>query len=214
MIELNDIASHFVILDHHETSREALINLDFATFDMNKSGCVMVWDFFFPNDNIPDFLRYIGLRDIWKHKDVPDALYFTTAFPGIQTFEEYNKYYIDSNLVSETVKNGSIQHDYMMGIVKQVSSRPYSCVWHNHPTKVVNIGYPLSSNVGDWLSTIDPDCVVLLWTKQIGEPYIYSLRSNSENGPNVSTIAKIYGGGGHIHASGFKSDLSPDELVK
>ena len=158
-------------------------------------------------------MKFIALRDLWQHKGNPDALYFTTAFSGTQTFESYNNYYTDRFLVAETIKKGQAQYEYMMQIVGQISSKAYDCTWNGYPTKVVNIGYPLSSDCGDWLSERSPDCVVLLWTKQIGAEYIYSLRSNNPKGPNVATIAKLYGGGGHAHASGFKSELTPDELI-
>jgi nanoRNase/pAp phosphatase (c-di-AMP/oligoRNAs hydrolase) len=43
-----------------------------------------------------------------------------------------------------------------------------------------------------------------------GTSAIFSLRS-TEEGLDVSEIAKLYGGGGHKHAAGFKV---PHELVK
>lgn len=214
MIEIHRISSYFIVLDHHETNRENLKGLNFANFDMNKSGCMLAWQFFYPDTVMPDFIRYIGLRDLWKHKDIPDALYFTSGMPYTESFEEIYKYYIDSSLVTQTIKNGELLHNHMMNIVEQITSKAISCTWHGYDTKVVNCGCPFVSDVGDWILQRNPNSVVLLWTKQLGQPYTYSLRSN-KTGPNVAELAKLYlNGGGHKSASGGKSNLGPDDILK
>jgi len=215
MLEIHKTASEFVVLDHHETNRDNLIGLDFAKFDMNKSGCMLAWEYFFHDKSMPDFITYIGLRDLWKHKDVPNALYFTTGMPYTESFDEMHRYMMDPKLVNDTIAKGKTQHEYTMHIVEQIASKAVDCVWAGHPTKVINCGWPFISDVGDWISQRNPECVVLLWSKQLGQPYSYSLRSNNTGGPNVAELAKLYlGGGGHRSASGGKSDLSPDELIK
>lgn len=214
ILNIYNVASKLVVLDHHETNRDNLANLDFAHFDMNKSGCMLAWEYFFPNEQMPDFIRYIGLRDIWKHKNVENALYFTCGMEYTESFDELYKYYTTPSLVSKTIKKGSIQYKYMQQVAQDIASKAVDIIWLGYPTKVVNCGWPFTSDVGDLLSQKNPDNVILLWSKQYGKPYSYSLRSNKELGPNVAEIAKLYGGGGHKAASGFSSDLDPDSLIK
>jgi uncharacterized protein len=53
------------VIDHHKTAFEALTGLDFAEFDMNRSGAVMTWSHFFPELGVPMLLQYIQDRDLW-----------------------------------------------------------------------------------------------------------------------------------------------------
>lgn len=220
MVKLYRICRKFVVLDHHKTSRDNLKGLDFAIFDMNKSGCMLAWEYFFPNKTIPRFLEYIGLRDIWKHKNNLEALYFTTEFPGTQTFEAYNAYYISDDLINQTIKKGQFQHEYMMNIVEKISETAIDCIWEGYPTKVVSQGWFMRSEVGDFLAKKFSECVVLFFNRELGQQYNYSLRSYNPGehdsipeGPIVSEIAKKYGGGGHPHACGFKSQKSPEDIL-
>ena len=74
------------IYDHHKTSKEACEGLDFCTFDMNRSGAGLAWDYLFGKDapkehpdglgNIfiyesvsrPWYVNYIEDYDLWNHK--------------------------------------------------------------------------------------------------------------------------------------------------
>jgi len=51
--------------------------------------------------------------------------------------------------------------------------------------------------------------IAVMWNKKYGEPFRYSMRSHSEHGPDVSAIAKSFGGGGHPHAAAFSSEGCP-----
>lgn len=54
--------------------------------------------------------------------------------------------------------------------------------------------------------------VAVLWWQKPAGGFVYSLRS-AEDGPDVSRIARVRGGGGHTHAAGFTSDRPPWDLV-
>src|SRR4051812_24188799 len=44
------------VIDHHRTAQEALAGLDYAIFDMDKSGAVLAWEFFHPAEAVPQLL--------------------------------------------------------------------------------------------------------------------------------------------------------------
>ena len=213
MIEIHKVATQFVILDHHETNQQRLKDLEFAHFDMTKSGCMLAWEFMFPNEPMPDFIRYIGLRDLWKHQDDSKALYFTSGMPYTDSFEELERY-LNPFVVEETIDKGEIRHEYKMEIAKEIARWAVSCRWQNHSVLIVNCPWLLVSDVGHYLYTLNPECVIILWSKQLDKLYNYSFRSNTEKGPNVAELAKTLGGGGHRNAAGAKSQLSPEELIK
>ena len=46
LLEINEVAASMIVLDHHKTARANCEDLDFARFDMNKSGAIMAWEWF------------------------------------------------------------------------------------------------------------------------------------------------------------------------
>ena len=86
-------ANSLHIYDHHKTSKEACEGLDFCTFDMNRSGAGLAWDYLFGKDSPrvqdaanqsivdmykyneilrraarPWYVNYIEDYDLWNHK--------------------------------------------------------------------------------------------------------------------------------------------------
>lgn len=66
-----EAASSLTVLDHHKTAQADLEGLPGVYFDMTKSGAVMAWEFFHPDKQVPEFLRYIQDRDLWNWKLPP-----------------------------------------------------------------------------------------------------------------------------------------------
>ena len=61
-------AKSVLVLDHHKTAEEDLRGLAGAhvTFDMNRSGVILAWDHYFPNEPPPPLLNHIQDRDLWR----------------------------------------------------------------------------------------------------------------------------------------------------
>ena len=62
-------AENIVVLDHHKTAAEQLVDLPAnvsAGFDMNRSGCMLAWDHFFPGEKPPTLLLHVEDRDLWR----------------------------------------------------------------------------------------------------------------------------------------------------
>ena len=73
---------------------------------------------------------------------------------------------------------------------------------------VANLPYTLTSDAGHLMATQHPSkMAACYWDTPNGR--VFSLRS-TDDGPDVSEIAKQYGGGGHSHASGFRVDYGHD----
>lgn len=70
---------------------------------------------------------------------------------------------------------------------------------------VANLPYTLTSDAGHKMATEHQSRIgVCYWDTPDGR--VFSLRS-TDDGPDVSAIAKLYGGGGHAHAAGFRTTL-------
>ena len=85
LIEMHSKAMSLVVLDHHESAMQALEGLEFAHFDMTKSGAVLAWEYFAErigcttgsftctdSKDVPPLLQYIQDRDLW-HFALPDS---------------------------------------------------------------------------------------------------------------------------------------------
>ena len=79
---------------------------------------------------------------------------------------------------------------------------------------VVNCPADMASLVGEVVYTAHPDLPVVLYTLGVDKAGVFtafvSFRSHKD-GPDVSKLAKRYGGGGHVHAAGCS--MSPHVLV-
>jgi oligoribonuclease NrnB/cAMP/cGMP phosphodiesterase (DHH superfamily) len=70
------------------------------------------------------------------------------------------------------------------------------------PVPTVNAPWVFSSDVGNILASGSKSKVGATYYDREDGRRVFSLRSVSD-GPDVSEIAKIYGGGGHRNAAGF-----------
>ena len=76
MEEIAGVAEIVTVLDHHKSAEAELqplldSRLIEGEFDMNRSGAMMTWDFFYPATDPPWLLEYIQDRDLWR-KELPD----------------------------------------------------------------------------------------------------------------------------------------------
>ena len=71
-----------------------------------------------------------------------------------------------------------------------------------HDVPVASLPYTLTSDAGHLMAHGEP-FAACYWDTPEGR--VFSLRS-TDDGMDVSVIAKQYGGGGHAHASGFRVD--------
>lgn len=194
------------VLDHHKTAEKDLQGLSFAHFDMNKSGAMLAWEHFHPEKEVPLMIRYIQDRDLWKFEmkltkefhlgissipqifecwDVADENDLTQAGSAILSYQ--------ATLIDRIVSSASL---VMAGeFMEEFMVLPYKIA-------VVNSGV-LESEVGDALlrKFPDADLALIYYTTKDGKTK-YSLRSE-DGRADVSEIAKMFGGGGHMCASGF-----------
>jgi len=223
MIEINDRAASFVCLDHHKTAQEALDGLDFAVFEMTRSGVMLAWDYFFPDEKMPSFLEWIGLRDLWKHKDNEDALAFTTAFDSVYPFDfaYWDIFYQSPEVVNEHLQRGRYLVAKHNAQVEKLAEQAQEAKWGNVHVMAFHIAsddwFRYVSDLGNFLTKDDPELVAFMWHKvhsddEEAEPvYKVSLRST---GYDVGKLAKTMGGGGHTRAAGFTIKEIPTSLLK
>ena len=224
-------ANTITIIDHHKTAYEELKSYirtdqdmrlnpiqfaefsDFegsypirAIFDMEKSGAGLAWDFFFQDKRRPSLIDYIEDRDLWKFKLSMTRNIQACLFSYPYDFEVWDKLMETSPefLANDGAAIERKHHKDIAELVKVVT-RPMKIGGHIVPA--ANLPYTLTSDAGHLLCGEDNPFAACYWDTPDGR--VFSLRSR-ENGLDVGEIAKQYGGGGHIHASGFR--VSFEEL--
>jgi len=200
-----------VILDHHKTAQEELektrpldpqgLALEIR-FDMNKSGAKLAWECFHPENPVPEIVKYVEDRDLWKFQYAPETQAITAAiFSYPYDFETWDALSKDLEFSDEMlVGEGNSILRKQAKDVEELSQGKFRYIIGGHEVWLVNVPYTLASDMGHLLGKGEPFAATFFYD---GEGYVFSLRSD-DNGLDVSEIAKQYGGGGHKHAAGFK----------
>lgn len=196
---MHEDALDLLVLDHHKTAEAELADLEFCKFDMNRSGAQMTYDHFYTSEFRPWFVEYTADRDLWTWK-LPNSRAINAAlrtYPiELESVDKWAAVGVDGMVaMGETVlriQDGAVQH---------AVSCSFCAMFENFQVRLVN-ATSLISEIGEQMSK-DVDFSISWFENDSGDR-IFSLRSASPNGVDVSEIAKRYGGGGHKHAAGFR----------
>jgi oligoribonuclease NrnB/cAMP/cGMP phosphodiesterase (DHH superfamily) len=199
---MHEEAKSLIVLDHHRTAREALADLPYALFDMERSGAGMAWDHFHGTRARPWLVDYVEDRDLWrfalpKSKEVSAWLsaQTRTAFQAWLDLEEGGRI--------AAIERGTAVLVYLDRYVSEMAQQARTASLEGYDSiPIVNAPYINTSEVVGHLAESAPFAVG--WFQRKDGVYQYSLRSRGE--VDVSEIAKRYGGGGHKGAAGFTSD--------
>ncbi len=210
MLELARRASKVIVLDHHLSAQKDLEPLlDNGTiegeFDMERSGAMMAWNFFFFDQDPPEFIEYVQDRDLWK-KELPLCEEVNmTMFSYEYTFENWDR--ISVRPIKDLQADGTaIWRKHIKDVRELIEQVQYLTIGGYEEVPTVNANYFYGS---DLCSILSENCAfaAYYWINSEGR-YVFGLRSNKEyeGVVDVSVIAKSYGGGGHANASGFRID--------
>ena len=205
ILEMAAKANRIVILDHHKTAEADLVNLPenvTVVFDMNKSGSHLAWNHFHP-DPVPSIIRIVEDRDLWRFK-LPDtkaisAFLFSQPY-DFETWSIYAKMLEDKYDREEIEGYGNVLLRKQAKDVDELLQNKFTLSIGGHLVPAANLPYTFSSDAGHILAQGQPFAATFYLD---GISAIFSLRS-AEDGVDVSEIARVYGGGGHKHAAGFK----------
>jgi oligoribonuclease NrnB/cAMP/cGMP phosphodiesterase (DHH superfamily) len=204
LLEMDRVADSLVLIDHHESAMKDLSHLSFCHFDMNFSGAYLAWKYFFEEESIPLMLRYISDRDLWKW-EMPHSRAILIALDSIpKTFKKWSRFsdlcdQIGSSSWNSIMFEGYALLSYKDTLIKRIFSSSFNLEIGGHIVPVVNTPI-FQSEVASQLVSNDSFSAAYYFD---GDQYRFSLRS-SDDGIDVSSVAKIYGGGGHRNASGFR----------
>lgn len=213
LMDLIERSRMVIVLDHHKSHQQELFGIDHPkaniVFDMDKSGCGLTWEFFYPALQYPEMVKYVQDRDLWRfsHDETkPFASYLQSINSSI---DEYSKL-----LIKMESRNG--HYDVMMmadacyklecSLVKRAckSAVMVRFVYNDgiYIVPAVNTGV-YQSEVGHELLQLHPEArFSATFYRSSHSDWRWGLRGRGDF--DVSEVAKMFGGGGHHNAAGFE----------
>ena len=217
-IRLHDSAKSFHIYDHHKTAQKCLEGLSFATFDMKRSGAGLTWDYLFGCSTIhtcethgaprPWYVNYTEDRDLWNWALIGSKAVNAYIMTLPRTLEAWVTLDLMTASHADTFGKAVLGHvdRYVLEAVEE-AQRGFMPIPGKekafYTVAVCNLPYMNCSEVGNALA--QNSCVSLTWFERADKQIQFSLRSIGEI--DVSEIAKVYQGGGHRNAAGFRLPL-------
>jgi oligoribonuclease NrnB/cAMP/cGMP phosphodiesterase (DHH superfamily) len=227
-------ASSIVVLDHHKTgqsnlagftvelgeeerfdaaradrelSRLATLNRPAiaAHFDMQRSGASLTWNFCFPDEPAPIFIRLIEDRDLWR-MSLPETRAFSLFLKSYPY--ELDRWSWIADAISRTpdqvlAEAKAIErfYDRRIGEILHTATLKTIGRWKDIP--VVHAPYAFGSDLANALLSAYPSAPFAAVVVDAYGARSYMLRSD-DNRQDVSEVARTFGGGGHRNAASFR----------
>jgi len=229
LLAMAKAARSMLVIDHHKTAAEDLAgfpppislrwedhlaeaggavndgtdpDLPRVLFDMNRSGAGMACDYFFPGEPRPRLIDHIEDRDLWRFRLDGTREIQAAVFSYPYDFEVWDRLML-CNLDTLRSDGAAIERKHFKDIDELLKVCTRRMVLGGIEVPVANLPYTLTSDAGHRLAEGNP-FGACYWDTPEGR--VFSLRS-TDAGQDVSAIAKLYGGGGHRNASGFRMPI-------
>lgn len=215
LLLLSKQCARVVVLDHHKTAQKDLSELEatnlFITFNLEKSGARLAYDFFAWDDDITNsrcwsnepaewLINAVQDRDLWQFKlaGTEEINLALGALP--RTFTDWTRL---SYSKSDAILNGKVIKFYRDQLVQQILKDKVRWVEiSGHMVPIVNTPMLQSEVCHELLKVYQSAPFVATYYTNEKTEHCYSLRSDDKR-IDVSVIAGSHGGGGHRNAAGF-----------
>ncbi len=215
LIKMSRFSKSITILDHHKSAEENLSHLEpelqcpsEIIFDMDRAGCEIAADYFFPEESHPSVLHNIADRDLWKFEMKHTKQVSSAVFAIDQTFENWDKLMDQMNYEKIISDGKAIERKHTKDMLALYDGfmviRDIEVDGKLFTIPTFNVPYMYASELGHHaMNTLDIP-FALTWFIDKDNEYKYSFRSTNDK-EDVSAVAKFFGGGGHRNASGASS---------
>jgi len=205
MQDIKARSKELIWIDHHPIiNQHKAAGFDTAGLrDTVESAAYYCWKYFFPDREVPIYVRYTSDYATWKHT-MPESMTFNAAMynENLRNINSYNWIALeDPSYITTLLKNG--KHLLSFTDLIRLMIRPYIFETTIAGYKAVAI------NMRNTNSTIFDDCgykdyqVMLTFGKygNMNTPRVTIYAKDPSI--NVGKIAESFGGGGHEGAAGF-----------
>lgn len=197
------------IIDHHASAFEMLLASPVSCklklyFDLIECGSTAAWQYFFKDEPMPIFLKYI--RDVDMHYN--RYKHSTTLYEALEvtgkSFAEFDKLanMNEDQLIKYAIKHSETRKAIADALTELAIKSAKHDIMMGSPIISVRLDKqqnPYKETIAKELANLNPDATFIAMYSHIG-----SVSLRSYNGFDVSTIAKAKGGGGHKFSSAYR----------
>jgi uncharacterized protein len=199
-------AASVTLIDHHKSALEDLAGLEGLRqyTDLNRSGARLAWDFLFPGEPCPRLLAHVEDRDLWRFQLPYTREIQAALFSYEYRFDIWDRLMQgtteDPRMLKLMIDEGTaIERKHFKDIAELVTVCKRHMMIGGYDVPVASLPYTLVADAAQLMAQ-GQAFAGCYWDSEDGRTF--GLRS-TEQGIDVSEIAKQYGGGGHVHAAGF-----------
>ena len=202
---IDERAAKLVMLDHHKSAAEKLTGFacrcGVVHFDMDKSGARLAWEFLHPHEPIPELLKYVEDRDIWKWEFAESAGFLSALDMEEQDFARWRDIasFTPGQLTMFMARGAAMDEKYRK-LAADIAEGAQPLVFNGIEGLMVNAPGMFHSLVGDILSA-KTGTFALMWSA--GAKGVKAGLRSQRNFDCIA-LAESMGGGGHAQACGFK----------
>lgn len=231
LVALAGIARTITILDHHLSAQKALADFTVealvpfavladpamnqqpspglpiqALFDMERSGAMMAWQYAHPGQRPPPLISYVQDRDLWRwalpHSRETNA--FIGSYPLTVGDFDAAHHALLNDRTGWTVEAGRTVDRYKTTLIgEMLEHTTREMVIGGFTVPVANIWKAFASDAAGILAEESEHGWAACYFDRADGRREFSLRARGANAPDVSEIARQYGGGGHRAAAGL-----------
>ncbi|WP_157979503.1 DHH family phosphoesterase [Rhodoferax ferrireducens] len=206
---IEERAAKLVMLDHHKSAADKLSGFScrcgIVHFDMRKSGARLAWEFFQPEQPVPDLVRFVEDRDIWVWQ-YPESAGFLAAL-DMEPFDFARWHQIASFnalQMENYIERGRAMDEKFSKLATGIAEGARPIVFNGVSGLMVNAPGVFHSLVGETLCK-QSGTFALMWS--VDKNGVVKAGLRSERGFDCIPLAESMGGGGHAQACGFKMGL-------
>ncbi|WP_394755491.1 DHH family phosphoesterase [Rhodoferax sp.] len=207
--QIEERCAKLVMLDHHKSAADKLSGFacrcGVVHFDMHKSGARLAWEFFQPEQALPDLVRFVEDRDIWVWQYPESAAFLAALDMEPFKFERWRDIaaFDAAQLVSFVVRGRAMDEKFSK-LATDIAEGAQPLSFNDQHGLMVNAPGVFHSLVGEILCK-KSGTFALMWSVDKSGQVKAGLRS--ERGFSCIPLAESMGGGGHAQACGFKMEL-------
>lgn len=214
-----DKVGTLVVLDHHETAEEQLRGAPYALYDATKSGALLAWEYFFPDQKAPMTCLFVNDRDLWqwKYQDETRAFEAWLKYDRVQQdWEKWDNLSFHEPSLKQALEMGKIIVSNNQSIIDSFVNTPGNIVvnsmYHEPTGKIIkyaiyNGNAVLISELAEKVyKSLNVD-LTIDWRGR-GTDMSFSLRSPYPEKCSARAFAEVYGGGGNPATAGMRMPLA------